>query len=118
MRHKQPEPAALPDIDISKATLVTQTYAVTGMTCSACVNSVERSLNAIPGVSASVNFASETVHVVAPAEVKAEVIIRAVKSAGYGASLLEDQQDPALHRKGAARALFFAIIFFILSIGV
>lgn len=118
MRHKQPEPAALPEIDISKATLVTQTFAVTGMTCSACVNSVERSLNAIPGVSASVNFASETVHVVAPAEVKAEVIIRAVKSAGYGASLLEDQQDPALHRKGAARALFFAVIFALPTIAI
>jgi Cu+-exporting ATPase len=88
------------------------------MTCSACVNSVERSLNAIPGVSASVNFASETVHILAPAEVKAEVIIKAVKAAGYGASLLEGQRDPALHRKGAARALFFAIIFALPTIAI
>ena len=118
MRHKQPEPEALPEIDLSHATLVPQTFAVTGMTCSACVNSVERSLNALPGVSASVNFASETVHIVAPAEVKAEVIIKAIKSAGYGASLLEDQRDPALHRKGAARALFFAIIFAVPTIAI
>ena len=118
MRHKQPLPETIPDIDLAKATLVPQTFAVTGMTCSACVNSVERSLNALPGVSASVNFASETVHIVAPAEVKAEVIIKAIKSAGYGASLLDDQRDPALHRKGAARALFFAAIFAIPTIAI
>jgi Cu+-exporting ATPase len=116
--HKQPKSEPLPEIDISKATLIPQTFAVSGMTCSACVNSVERSLNAIPGVSASVNFASETVHILAPAEVKAEVIIKAVKAAGYGASLLEDQRDPALHRKGAARALFFAIIFALPTIAI
>lgn len=118
MRHKEPAPETLPDIDLAKATLVPQTFAVTGMTCSACVNSVERSLNALPGVSASVNFASETVHIVAPAEVKAEVIIKAIKSAGYGASLLDDQRDPALHRKGAARALLFAAIFAIPTIAI
>jgi Cu+-exporting ATPase len=118
MRHKQPQPEPPVEIDLAKSTLLPQTFAVTGMTCSACVNSVERSLNAIPGVSASVNFASETVHIVAPAEVKAEVIIKAIKAAGYGASLLEDQQDPALHRKGAARALFFATIFAVPTIAI
>ncbi len=116
--HKQPKTEPLPEIDLSKATLISQTFAVTGMTCSACVNTVERSLNAIPGVSASVNFASETVHILAPAQVKAEVIIRAVKSAGYSASLLTDQRDPALHRKGAARALFFAFIFAVPTIAI
>ena len=118
MHHQQPQAAPLPDVDLSKATLIPQTFAVSGMTCSACVNSVERSLNAIPGVSASVNFASETVHILAPAEVKAEVIIKAVKSAGYNASLLEDQRDPALHRKGAARALVFSILFAVPTIAI
>ena len=125
MHHKMPEKkrlenevADLENIDLTKTTMVPQTFAVSGMTCSACVNSVERSLNAIPGVSASVNFASETVHILAPAEVKAEVIIKAVKAAGYGASLLEDRSDPALHRKGAARALFFAVIFALPTIAI
>ena len=118
MHHKQPRPEPVADVDLTKSTLLPQTFAVTGMTCSACVNSVERSLNAIPGVSASVNFASETVHIVAPAEVKAEVIIKAIKAAGYGASLLEDQRDPALHRKGAARALFFALLFAVPTIAI
>jgi Cu+-exporting ATPase len=114
-RHKSPE---LPDIDIRNATLIATTYSVSGMTCSSCVNSVERTLNAIPGVSASVNLASETVHIVAPAQIKAEVVIKAIKSAGYGATLLEDQRDPALHRKVAARALFFAIIFAVPAIAI
>ena len=119
--HKAPQNErveTLADIDLSKSALITQTYSVTGMTCSSCVNSVERTLNAIPGVSASVNFASETVHVVAPSEVKAEVIIRAIKTAGYSATLLEDRADPALHRKGAARALFFATLLALPTIAI
>jgi P-type Cu+ transporter len=118
IRHKQAPVAPLPEVDLTKATLVAQTFAVSGMTCSACVNSVERSLNEIPGVKASVNFASETVHILAPAEVKAEVIMRAVKAAGYNAALLTDDSSPALHRKGAARALIFASLFAIPTIAI
>jgi Cu+-exporting ATPase len=116
--HKGATSEAQPDIDISNATLVPQTFSVSGMTCSSCVNSVERTLNEIPGVKASVNFASETVHILAPAEVKAEVIIKAIKGAGYSATALDDQSDPALHRKGAARALIFAIIFAVPTIAI
>ena len=98
--------------------LIAQTYSVSGMTCSSCVNTIERTLNEIPGVKASVNFASETVHILAPSDVSAEQIIKAIKSAGYTATLLTDQADPALHRKGAARALFFAALFAIPSIAI
>ena len=55
------------EIDLSKTSLIPRTFSVTGMTCSSCVNTVEKSLNAISGVSASVNFATETVHILAPA---------------------------------------------------
>lgn len=98
--------------------LITQTYSVQGMTCSACVNTIERALNQIPGVSASVNFASETIHLVAPADVSPETIIKSVYKAGYDAALLTDQADPALHRKGASKALFFAALFAIPSIAI
>jgi Cu+-exporting ATPase len=117
-RYKNPEPVVHTEVDLEKALLLPQTFSVTGMTCSACVNSVERTLNEIPGVKASVNFASETVHVLAPSEVKAEVIIKAIKSAGYGASSINDGADPALHRKGVARALFFAALFAIPTIAI
>lgn len=98
--------------------LIAQTYSVSGMTCSSCVNTIERTLNEIPGVKASVNFASETVHILAPSDVSAEQIIKTIKSAGYSATLLTDQADPALHRKGAARALFFAALFAIPAIAI
>ena len=95
-----------------------QTYSVTGMTCSSCVNSIERELNEIAGVSASVNFASETVHILAPADVSPDVIIKKIKAAGYGATLLKDNSDPALHRKGAAGALIWAILFAVPAIAI
>jgi Cu+-exporting ATPase len=88
------------------------------MTCSSCVNSIERAVNELPGVSASVNFASETVHVLAPSNVDVKTIIKQVKSAGYEARLIEDHSNPALHRKGAARALFAAALFAIPAIAI
>lgn len=103
---------------MEKISLQPQTFAVTGMTCSSCVNSIERALNEIPGVTASVNFASETVHLLAPADFSSDVAIKKIKSAGYGATLLEDQSDPALHRKGAATALFWAALFAIPSVAI
>jgi Cation transport ATPase len=88
MRHRQPEIA----IDLAKTTLVTTTYSVTGMTCSSCVASVERSLNSLTGVRASVNFASETVHVLAPEELPTDVIISKIKSQDMAQLLLADSQ--------------------------
>lgn len=98
-------------IDLGKSTFVSSTFSVSGMTCSSCVNSIEKSLNAIEGVRASVNFASETVHVLAPEQVKPSEILKKIKAAGYGATLLEDAQGPALHNRRSAFALFFAVLF-------
>lgn len=114
-KHRNPEPAYSPS---ESAPLLAQTFAVTGMTCSACVNSIERTLNEMDGVSASVNFASETVHILAPADLSAELVIKKIKAAGYGATLLTDQSDPALHRKGAARALIFALLLAVPAISI
>ena len=103
---------------MTKEQLTPLTFSVSGMTCSACVNSIERAVNELPGVSASVNFASETVHVLAPSSVDVKTIIKQVKSAGYEARLIEDHSNPALHRKGAARALFAAALFALPAIAI
>ena len=88
-----------------------RTFSVSGMTCSSCVNSIEKSLKDIDGVSASVNFATETVHILAPAEVKNSEIIKKIKSAGYSATYVENGANPALHSRKSGVALFFAILF-------
>ncbi|CAB4868883.1 unannotated protein [freshwater metagenome] len=98
-------------VDLSKSLLKSSTFSVSGMTCSSCVNTIEKALNSIEGVSASVNFASETVHVLASDEIKPSEIIKKIKAAGYSATLLEDAAGPALHNRKSALALFFAILF-------
>ena len=87
------------------------TLAIEGMTCSSCVNTVEKALNKMDGVRATINFATETAHVLAPADMDIKELIKAVEKAGYKASLLQDAQAVTLHSKKSARALFFAFIF-------
>ena len=87
------------------------TLSVQGMTCSSCVNSVEKALNSVNGVSATINFATETAHILAPAEMSAKELIKIVEKAGYSASVLADGQSITLHSKKSARAFFFATIY-------
>ena len=87
------------------------TLAIEGMTCSSCVNAVEKALNNMEGVRATINFATETAHVMAPADMDINELIKTVEKAGYKASLLQDAQAVTLHSKKSARALFFAFIF-------
>jgi copper chaperone CopZ len=58
------------------------------MTCAACAARVAKKLNAIDGVRATVNFATERAYVTAPASVPVRRLIEAVEQAGYGAELL------------------------------
>ena len=95
----------------SKVALEPRTFKVSGMTCNACVNSVERSLNSMPGVSATVNFAAETAHVLAPAEVSAKEIIKKIEAAGYEGKEIGDNETITLHSKKSAVALLVGLIF-------
>ncbi|MCE2647790.1 MAG: cation-translocating P-type ATPase [Streptomycetaceae bacterium] len=94
------------------------TLSIEGMTCSSCVNAVEKALNSIEGVSATVNFATETAHILAPAEMDAKGFIKIVEKAGYSAKLITDAQSITLHSKKSARALFFASIFAIPAVAI
>ncbi|CAB4774650.1 unannotated protein [freshwater metagenome] len=95
-----------------------RTFSVTGMTCSSCVNTIEKTLNEIDGVIASVNFATETVHILAPLEIKSSEIVKKIKSVGYSAILIADGTTPALHSKKSGVALFFAILFAVPAIAI
>jgi Cu+-exporting ATPase len=57
-----------------------------GMTCASCAARVERSLNDLDGVTASVNFALETAHVEAPRGTDPATVVRAVEATGYTAA--------------------------------
>lgn len=59
---------------------------VTGMTCTSCSSRVERKLNKLEGVSASVNFATEAAAIeYDPQTVSPQELISVVEGAGYGA---------------------------------
>jgi Cu+-exporting ATPase len=68
--------------------------AIGGMTCASCAARIERKLNGLDGVSAAVNFATETARVTFPATVPAEDLLSAVERAGYTALLVPGGQPP------------------------
>ncbi len=72
--------------------------AITGMTCASCAARIEKRLNKLDGVAATVNFASEHAAVAFdPDQVRVADLIDAVEAAGYGAALPEavTDEDPA-----------------------
>ena len=64
--------------------------AVSGMTCTTCASRIERKLNKIPGVSASVNYATESAHVDFGPDVEVADLLRTIEQTGYAASLVAD----------------------------
>ena len=66
---------------------------ITGMTCASCANRVERKLNKLEGVSATVNYATEKAKVTFDPDVAPEALVAAVEQAGYGARLPRSQAD-------------------------
>ncbi len=56
-----------------------------GMTCASCAARVERALNSLEGVEATVNFATEQATVHCDPAVGADELVSAVESAGYAA---------------------------------
>ncbi len=64
---------------------------ITGMTCASCANRVEKRLNELDGVSATVNFATEKASVAYDDAVAPEQLVAAVEAAGYQANLPADE---------------------------
>ena len=58
-----------------------------GMTCASCANRVERKLNKLDGVVATVNYATEKAHVSYPDELDPAALVAEVEAAGYTAAL-------------------------------
>jgi Cu+-exporting ATPase len=61
--------------------------AISGMTCASCAARIEKRLNKLDGVSATVNYATEQAHVTYPREADPAELVAAVQAAGYTAAL-------------------------------
>jgi P-type Cu+ transporter len=81
---------------------------ITGMTCASCANRIERRLNKLDGVSATVNYATEKASVEFDgASVAPDQLLEAVEAAGYRAELpsaepeapAEERPDEPLRRR-------------------
>ncbi|HWJ08805.1 MAG TPA: heavy metal translocating P-type ATPase [Nocardioides sp.] len=57
------------------------------MTCASCANRIERKLNKLDGVTATVNYATERAKVTYADSVTTDDLVAAVEAAGYGARL-------------------------------
>ena len=76
-------------VDTSAGTedLRTIDLAVGGMTCASCARRVEKALNKLPGVTASVNYATEKARVSYAPTVATDDLVAAVTATGYTAKL-------------------------------
>ncbi|PIE27102.1 MAG: heavy metal translocating P-type ATPase, partial [Micrococcales bacterium] len=68
--------------------------AITGMTCAACANRVERKLNKLAHVDATVNYATAKATVTVPADLDPQQLIDVVHATGYGAMLAQPGHRP------------------------
>jgi P-type Cu+ transporter len=60
---------------------------VSGMTCASCASRVERKLNRLDGVTATVNYATEKAKVTYPSGLSPQDLVSTVEQAGYAATL-------------------------------
>ncbi|SCX61031.1 Cu+-exporting ATPase [Klenkia marina] len=74
---------------------------ITGMTCASCANRIERKLNKVAGVQASVNYATEAATVrYDPGTVDTGTLLATVSAAGYTARLPAPPADDAPATEG------------------
>ena len=65
---------------------------ISGMTCASCANRIERKLNKLEGVTATVNYATEKAKVSYPTGMAPAELLSAVDAAGYSARLPEPER--------------------------
>ncbi|WP_277751374.1 heavy metal translocating P-type ATPase [Propioniciclava sinopodophylli] len=66
---------------------------VSGMTCAACANRIEKKLNKMPGVRATVNYATERAVILGLPPEKATDAVGVVEAAGYGGAPVVEGEE-------------------------
>ena len=86
-------------------TSVTQVdLSLTGMSCNACATSIEKGLNKLDGVTATVNFATESARIkIESTSILPGALIDTVTALGYGARLLADTTPEMLETENNDR---------------
>ena len=84
---------------------------ISGMHCANCALNIEKALNAIEGVEANVNFASEKALVSFPrSAVSVSRLVEAVRHAGYDASIAQAEDTRKKEREEAYRRDFRLVV--------
>ncbi|MFD5250111.1 heavy metal translocating P-type ATPase [Amycolatopsis sp. NPDC058340] len=73
--------------DLDQATTAEVELAITGMTCASCAMRIEKKLNKLDGVTATVNYATEKAKVTYSGDIEPQRLIEQVEAAGYAAAL-------------------------------
>jgi P-type Cu+ transporter len=85
----------MPETTDSPAAVSNIELEISGMTCASCAMRIEKKLNKLDGVNATVNYATEKATVTAPSGYEPQALIAEVEKAGYTAALPQRRAEPA-----------------------
>jgi len=83
---------------------------IEGMTCAACSARIEKVLNKMDGVEATVNLPLETARIEVTDDITEQTIIEKIKKVGYGATVKEKPLEKKHDRKLLVRFIVSAIL--------
>ncbi|PZQ45179.1 MAG: heavy metal translocating P-type ATPase, partial [Phenylobacterium zucineum] len=84
---------------------------ISGMTCASCAARIEKKLNKLDGVQASVNYATEKALVLFPTAIPVDDLIQVVQNTGYGAAPHSEDSVPVDHASTLRTRLIWAAVF-------
>jgi len=91
---------------VSTELLTMKRLAIYGMHCSSCAGLIERQLSKVSGVeTANVNFSAEKALINTDGSVETEVLLEAVKKAGYRAEALDGEEAEANEKSNRENAI-------------